>query len=235
MKAKFYSYSNIGSRDNNEDAYITESRDNDYLFAVADGLGGHDCGEVASTLAVNKLKELFLTSDNFCLTEAMQTANIAVLSEQRKTGKLMRTTLIAAHVHNDRITTAHAGDTRAYFLRDKAIYSRTLDHSASQLAVFAGEITPDQIRQHPDRNILTKVLGSVENLKPDIYEFSAKKNDSILLCSDGFWEFVLEEDMISCLEKTFTPAEWLKKMVAIRQKKAHNGSDNNTAVAVFLK
>lgn len=60
MKAKFYSYSNIGSRDNNEDAYITESRDNDYLFAVADGLGGHDCGEVASTLAVNKLKELFL-------------------------------------------------------------------------------------------------------------------------------------------------------------------------------
>lgn len=235
MNCKFDCYTNVGGRENNEDSMLAEEYGDEYLFAVADGLGGHDCGEVASALAVDKLKELFTTADRFDLAEAMQAANVAVFDEQRKTGKLMRTTLVAAYIYENKVMIAHAGDTRGYVFRDGALYSRTLDHSASQLAVRAGEITPDQIRQHPDRNVLTKVLGGYESLKPEITVLTPGKNDTILLCSDGFWEFVLEEEMISCLNRSFSPAGWIKKMAKIRQQKAPNDSDNNTAVAIFLK
>ena len=235
MRCIFDSYTNVGGRDNNEDAMLTVRRRGEYLLAVADGLGGHDCGEVASALAVSTIEKMFRAKGGFDAAAAMQAANEAIFDEQKKTGKKMRTTLSLVYVQKDKIITAHVGDTRAYLIRDGKIFTRTVDHSVSQLAVRAGEITEDQIRQHPDRNVLTKVLGGYENLKPEINVIIPGKNDAVLICSDGFWEYVLEADMLKTLSRSWSPTGWLMKMMRIRRKNAPKGCDNNTAVAAFLK
>ena len=234
MKCKFDFYTNIGGCENNEDAYLTAEHGDEYLFAVADGLGGHDCGEVASNSAVQTLKRLFDLPD-FDPASAMQEANRIVFEEQQKTGKLMRTTLALAYVKNNNITIAHAGDTRVYLFHNGKLLTRTLDHSASQLAVRAGEITEDQIRNHEDRNVLTKVLGGYENLRPEIISVTSEGFDALLLCSDGFWEYVLDEEMAGCLRWSSKPSKWISKMCSIRKERAPDDCDNNTAVAVFLK
>ena len=234
MRCLYSSYTHIGDRENNEDALLMKDKNGAFLFAVADGLGGHDCGEVASGIAVDTLQKLFESDEPFDPSYAIMMANIAVVAEQVKTEKSMRTTVAAVLVKDNMVTIAHAGDTRVYYFRNGAILTRTLDHSASQMAVRAGEITPDEIRNHADRNVLTKVLGGSENVKPEVTVLSACDSDAILICSDGFWEYVLEDDMTACLKSSSSPEKWLKKMRKIRAKCANKGCDNNTAVAVFI-
>ncbi len=234
MNLLWDAYTHVGGRDNNEDNYYADGNDGLYLFVVADGLGGHDCGEVASLNAVEELKYQFESdADKFDLKQAICCANKRILLKQEATQKQMRTTIAAVFVNGNKTVIAHVGDSRCYaFLRGE-IVCQTVDHSVSQMAVNVGEITADQIRHHADRNVLTRVLGADENVKVTVEEIETDKYDALLLASDGFWEYVLEEDMIRCKECATGTTDWLAQMRSLLADRVPPDHDNNTAITVL--
>lgn len=230
------SYTAVGGRKNNEDALSISQRDSALLYVVADGLGGHDSGELASALAVNEIKRSFdAAPDSFDAVRAIRAANARILREQTDTGLKMKTTVVVAYVTNDRIIFAHVGDSRAYAFKDGSIVYQSVDHSASQMAVSAGEITAEQIRKHEDRNVLTRALGVSEDLKVDTLSLPVAQVDAMILCTDGFWEYVYEEDMLETLAVSKKPDVWLYKMREILRKNIPLGNDNNTAIIVMKR
>lgn len=234
MKLNYDYYTDIGTRTNNEDAYYVDEKKKNYIFAVADGLGGHECGEVASLLAINSIKKYFNNNPiNMSITRAINEANKIILEEQEKTNKKMKTTLALAWIHGKNITFAHVGDSRIYAFKDNEIIYQSVDHSISQLAVAVGEIELRQIRNHPDRNKLTRAIGVDDTIKIDIYNFSIEQIDAILLCTDGFWEYIMERDMKDTLKNASNSNMWLDKMKKILESVKSNNCDNNTAIAII--
>lgn len=230
------SYTAVGGRKNNEDALIISQRDPALLYVVADGLGGHDSGELASEIAVNEIKEIFDSDPkSFDPISAIQSANTKILQEQINMGLKMKTTIVLAYINNDQIVFAHVGDSRAYAFRDKSIMYQSVDHSASQMAVSIGEITADQIRKHEDRNVLTRALGVSENIKVDVVSVPCSQVDAMILCTDGFWEYVYEEDMLKTLSSSKNPDVWLYKMREILCKNIPLNNDNNTAIIIMKR
>ena len=236
MKYEFDSYSDIGGRENNEDSYCTEKDGDSYLFVVADGLGGHDCGEIASGIAIEEIKRHFKRNPlSFSLCDAICDANRLIMDRQRESDLKMKTTVVAIFVSDDKVKVANVGDSRAYLFSDDSIFYQTVDHSASQMAVNIGEITPDQIRNHEDRNILTRALGVSETVKVDIAEFDCENIERMILCSDGFWEYVLEDEMCETARSSKNPDVWLFKMREKHAQRVSKGNDNNTAIVVIRK
>ena len=229
----FAFYSDLGGRANNEDAYLAKKLSDGYVFVVADGLGGHDDGEMASTVAVNSLKEFMVRNENKNISEAVSFANRAVLEQQEKLFSKMKTTIALAYVTDKKTVIAHVGDSRVYAFKNGKIVHQTIDHSASQLAVSAGEIRPEEIRHHSDRNVLLRALGAGESVKVELTEISSVDFDALLLCSDGFWEYVLEEEMEAELCKSKAADKWLYKLRAIQLSRAPQKCDNNTAITVM--
>ena len=230
------SYTAVGGRKNNEDALIISQRDPALLYVVADGLGGHDSGELASEIAVNEIKEIFDSDPkSFDPISAIQSANTKILQEQINMGLKMKTTIVLAYINNDQIVFANVGDSRAYAFRDKSIMYQSVDHSASQMAVSIGEITADQIRKHEDRNVLTRALGVSENIKVDAVSVPCSQVDAMILCTDGFWEYVYEEDMLKTLSSSKNPDVWLYKMREILCKNIPLNNDNNTAIIIMKR
>ena len=230
----FAFYSDVGGRSDNEDAYLAKQLPGGSLFIVADGLGGHDSGEMASSSAVHGVKEYLLRTPGADVAAAIQYANEVVLDLQQKLSSKMKTTVALALVTEEKTVIAHVGDTRVYAFSGGKILRRTLDHSASQLAVSVGEIRPEDIRTHEDRNILIRALGAGEQVKVDSFTLDNRDFSALLLCSDGFWEYVLEDEMESALASTKTAEKWLYQMRAIQLRKAPQKCDNNTAIAVML-
>lgn len=230
----FAFYSDVGGRANNEDAYIAKRIENGYLFIVADGLGGHDDGEMASYSAVNGVKEFLLDHRDGDVVEAVHQANRQVLELQEQRASKMKTTMAVAYVTEHTTTIAHVGDSRVYAFKEGRVVHQTIDHSASQLAVTIGEIRPEDIRHHEDRNVLLRALGAGDEVKVDFTELANDQYDALLLCSDGFWEYVLESEMESELAASNAADKWLYKMRAIQLDRAPENCDNNTAIAVMV-
>ncbi|MBO5077546.1 MAG: protein phosphatase 2C domain-containing protein [Clostridia bacterium] len=227
-------YTDVGGRGNNEDSYLAIESGGAYLFVVADGLGGHEAGEVASGILVDELRSAFMkTPYSFDLEQSIIKANDLIMAEQEKTGKKMKTTATAAYIFGGRTYVANVGDSRLYLFNDYKVVFTTVDHSVAQMAVQAGEITPDQIRSHPDRNILTRALGSNSKLKVDTYTVDNNTYDRLLVCSDGFWEHVLESQMIDTARQNDKPDAWISAMRVFREAHAPKNSDNNTAVVMI--
>ena len=229
----FAFYSDVGGRSNNEDSYIAKKIDNNYLFIVADGLGGHDGGELASRAVVDSIEEYILKHKEFNIATAVEFANRVVINMQTATNSKMKSTVVIAYVTPRKTYFAHVGDTRVYAFKGNSIISQSIDHSVPQLAVSTGEITPDGIRSHTNRNVLTRALGASKNVKVDVTELDNSEYDSLLLCSDGFWEYVLENDMISTKRASHSAEKWLCKMRAIQLENSPSNCDNNTAIAVI--
>lgn len=230
----FAFYSDVGGRLNNEDAYLAKKISNGYVFVVADGLGGHDDGEMASYSAVNSIKDYLVNNEAGSVSAAICFANNKVLEMQVKQSSKMKTTVAIAHVTDSKTVIAHVGDSRVYAFKNGRIVHQTIDHSASQLAVSVGEIRSEDIRKHEDRNVLLRALGASDNVKVDVSEFGSGDFDALLLCSDGFWEYVLETEMESELIRSKSADKWLYKMRSIQLERAPEKCDNNTAIAVMI-
>ena len=230
MKFDVSYYSSHGGRSENEDSMFINENGNEILAIVADGLGGCKNGREASLKAVNIISSVKLTENEPAdiLAEAFSTANAELLRESDQL-----TTAAALYIRGDAACAAHVGDSRIYQFRDRQIISQSLDHSVSQMAVFAGEITKEQIRGHCDRSKLVRVLGRSDNVSPDISALTVLPGDAFLLCSDGFWELITENEMIAARTDTKTAAEWLTKMRKIIENKIHDNSDNNTAIVIM--
>lgn len=231
-----------GNREANEDSIRIVESGAVKCFIVADGLGGHGKGDVASRIAADAFAETFQNSEKALpelMSDAFDAAQTRILEEQRKQGcpLQMKTTVCALAVKGDQIQWGHIGDSRLYaFCRGK-VKVRTLDHSVPQMLVLAKEIKEKEIRNHPDRNKLLRVLG-ISDDSPR-YELSQVQSlgdfQAFLLCSDGFWELILEKEMGALLKKSRSPGEWLEKMKEIVDQRGRNvNMDNYSAIAIMV-
>jgi serine/threonine protein phosphatase PrpC len=227
-----------GGRDYNEDKVICRSDNDTCAIVVADGLGGHGGGQVASELTANYLADTFMSEPKLYpqyINKLFQEANQQVLNAQTPFQR-MRSTGVALFVSGDAAIWAHAGDSRLYRFRDGGIVFQTADHSVSQMAVFTGEITADEIRNHEDRNKVLRAFGEKGVFKPEVSEITpleAGKN-AFLLCTDGFWEFVMEDEMEEALKASASPDEWVELMLQKLEARAPSDIDNYSAAAVFI-
>ncbi|MGZ8854273.1 MAG: Stp1/IreP family PP2C-type Ser/Thr phosphatase [Thermoanaerobaculia bacterium] len=249
MQVKAYGLSHVGrQRQHNEDSYLVE--DEAKLFLVADGMGGHAAGEIASRIAVDSISEFILHSksddgtwphaydEQFRRTTnrlmaAVRLANTRVLEAMRKDARLrgMGTTVVACLVDEDLISVAHVGDSRAYLIRDKQLSRITNDHSWVFEQVQAGMLTEAEAEKHPLRNVITRALGGALQVTPDASEIEARPGDVFLLCSDGLTGMVSEDEILRVV--TGNNGD-LKKACQqlIDVANEHGGLDNVTAVLV---
>lgn len=229
-------YSDIGGRLQNEDTVREIRKGESVCVVVADGLGGHGGGEQASLLAAQTVCDGWQGgTDAKELSELVQLAHEHVKGIQTEICA-MKTTIVVFVVRNNQAVWAHAGDTRLYhFLNGKRVF-QTMDHSVSQIAVTMGDITADQIRFHEDRNRVLRALGQEDSLKVDIKEeLLPSGKHAFLLCTDGFWEYVLESEMEECLRLAQNPQDWLERMKKILYSRVPVDNDNNTAAALWME
>ena len=171
---------------------------------------------------------------------AFERAQKKLEEEQDKTGALneLKTTAVALTITDDKMKWAHIGDSRIYMFNKNKMIKRSLDHSVPQMLVFAGELKEKNIRNHPDRNRLLRVLGARNvDLKVDFSEeYTVDDCQAFLLCSDGFWECITEKKMCKFLRKSKSVNEWLEMMVKEVEKNGKGTNmDNNSAIAIWVK
>ena len=212
-------------REGNEDSYLTEGP----LFAVADGMGGHRGGEVASQLAVETLEKLFKEGAGD-LPDQVQEANRVVFERSVLDRKVagMGTTLTAALVEGDRVRLAHVGDSRAYLLRDGTLRLLTEDHTLVHRMVSEGEISKEEAETHPQRSVLTRALGVDTVVDVDDDSLQVRPGDRLLLCTDGLTSMVSEDEIEDVLRTVPDPQEAAQRLV--RMANEAGGVDNTTVV-----
>jgi protein phosphatase len=192
-------------RPNNEDAfYIPENMNELLLFIVADGMGGHNAGEVASRLAVEEISS-FIKSKYYAksfqedvvllIKEAFKAANEKIYTMSLQSEQLagMGTTATLALFNQGRVYIGHVGDSRAYMLRGDHLRQLTKDHSLVWQLMEEGRLTAQEIKCHPMRNIITRALGVDEKVDVDVYDYEYKSGDIFLLCSDGLTNMLDDE------------------------------------------
>ncbi len=232
----YASCTDVGGRLYNEDCVAYKQLGDDCLCVVlADGLGGHGGGEIASKTAVDTI----LTGWNRPATPAslcdlIQEAHRRILLMQTAVCR-MTTTAVILSVDGDRALWAHVGDSRLYHFIDGRLDFQTRDHSASQIAVMMGQIRPEEIRFHEDRSHIFRALGQESGVQADAkeQELSVGRH-AFLLCTDGFWEYVYEEEMARELSAAVSPQDWLERMRRCIDGRVGGDHDNNTAAAVWV-
>lgn len=224
----FGSRTDIGYvRDHNEDSLIIIPP----LFAVADGMGGHEAGEIASEITVNTLAELAPSHlDAEGLTAAVEAANYNVMKAPRQgIGRDgMGTTLTAAMLEGERLLIAQVGDSRAYLLHKGHLQQITRDHSLMADLIEAGQITPEEARVHPNRSVITCAIGSDIHMRPDIYELNVDAGDRILLCSDGLSSMISNNAIESIMRRQSDAQHCADELVTAALE--NGGADNVTVV-----
>lgn len=213
----------------------TTNQDNYYIdeqakwAVVADGMGGHNGGETASTVAVSEIKAAM--DKRLSLAEAVSNANREVfkMSVENKTLIGMGTTVVICRVEDDVANIAHIGDSRAYLYSDGKLEQITKDHSIVQQLIDCGTITEEQAKYHPQRNLITRAVGTERNVVADINSVNLKKNDIILICSDGLSSYVEDDKIKHILEET-DDISVVNKLIEEANK--NGGKDNITAVII---
>ncbi len=216
-------------RDHNEDTYTIDPEIG--LWLVADGMGGHDQGEVASAIARDTV--VAKVQEGGKLADAIRDAAAKIIahSRERKSDLPMGTTLVATVVRDNHYEVAWVGDSRVYHWNGQ-LNQLTSDHSYVQELVDQGAISPEQARTHPHRNVVTQALGVTEpeTLRVDTVEGSLADGEYLLLCSDGLTEEVDDEDIATILKKDIDPQEMVDQLILAALD--GGGSDNVTVLVV---
>lgn len=220
-------------RGHNEDSLLVAEA----LFAVADGMGGHRGGEVASADALETLRTTVLDPDSAAIHDAVLAANRHVFERSVTEPQLagMGTTLcLVALVHDEdseqSIAIANVGDSRVYLLRDGEFRQITLDHSLVETMVRGGQLSPDEAAVHPGRNVLTRALGIEPDLEVDLFSEPAAAGDRYLLCSDGLYNELSDDEIAATLRRVDAPWNAASELVAAAVDAG--GRDNVTVVVV---
>lgn len=238
-------------RSSNEDSLLSLNLEHDNpsdmgisLYAIADGLGGYEGGETASKLALNVLADnlsKFIISTTSqkdsnnqesilkALSAGVRAANDEVVSQSRSYGNNMATTLVAALVIDDSAYIANVGDSRAYYLDNRQIRQITADHSLVANLVSGGEISPEEVYTHPQRNVITRWLGSYLNIEVDLFNEILKPNNSLMLCSDGLWEMVRNNQIQKIVREQSTAQGACEQLVEMAKK---NGGIDNISIII---
>ncbi|NYB74453.1 MULTISPECIES: Stp1/IreP family PP2C-type Ser/Thr phosphatase [Sedimentibacter] len=226
-------------RENNEDNLIVEETDRYNLYAVADGMGGHKAGEVASSIAIDTIKSCFMKSfesEDFkaptFIIESINKANDKIRKESlnKEEYEGMGTTITMAVVDHS-IKTAYignVGDSRAYIIKNDEIRQITEDHTYVHELLKDGRITTEEAKTHPKRNVITRAVGSEDFVHADIFEIEVE-NDIILLCTDGL-TIHLSDDKIKETIKEYGSSESVQRLIKLAND--NGGTDNITIIIV---
>ncbi len=237
---KYALFTNTGDRPINEDAVGCFENGINRCFILCDGLGGHGMGDIASSLVKDVFCDQFSKTDDMVnfLGQTFTAAQQILMTEQieQNAVRKMKTTAVAMVTDEKTAYIGHIGDSRLYVFNKNKVKVRTLDHSIPQMLVLSREIKESEIRNHPERNIVLRVMG-IEWEEP-MYELLApiplKKCQAFLLCSDGFWELIEEKDMCDLLKRTASPEEWVLSMAEIvKQNGKDRNMDNYSAIAIW--
>lgn len=228
----------------NEDGYYISdyNKECEAIYAVvADGMGGHQAGEVASTMAICEIRDAVnercfggMTGSDIkdMLVTAVKKANRMIYQKSQEVQSLggMGTTVTMCLIFDDKGFVAHVGDSRAYVLRDGQLHQITTDHSLVHELVKIGQITAEEAAHHPQKNVITRALGTDSGVEIDLYEFTVLPGDLVLLCSDGLTNMLSDPELIEILtEKQSDSLTGLaEKLIASANEKG--GFDNITAV-----
>jgi PPM family protein phosphatase len=246
LRYQFAGLTNTGMlRDHNEDAYrlpldadLTTLAQKGHLYILADGMGGHQKGEVASAVTIETVHTEYyagvpsLESDDpatviaDALSNAIEEANAEVMRATEGGG----TTIVAAVLYRDMLITMNVGDSRAYLLRDNEFRLISKDHSLVQRLVELGKISEEEAINHPRRNVLYQALGQGTNV--DIFTFNDKLrvDDIVVLCSDGLWSEVSDEQIKEVLVKATSPIDAARQLIDVANDSG--GSDNITVIII---
>ena len=237
-------------RKHNEDNFLVDAELN--LFIVADGLGGHAAGEVASQIVVDKVGQFIsqtveqdrtwpleydvsLPYDGNRLKAALMLADQAILDDIRGNPEResMGSTVVAALLKDNHATLVHVGDSRAYLLDASGIRQITRDHSWVAEQVANGILTPEEARKHPFRNVITQALGNGGDLDVAVQDVEISELDCLLLCSDGLSGMLQDQDIWQIVKKAGSPQLAVQELV--KEARANGGEDNITAVLVQIR
>ena len=242
MKLSWAARTDVGMiRSGNEDSFDVDANKTRGIFVVADGMGGHAAGEVASEMAVQivvrEMKEIGGLSDGVAhkqLAEALRHANRAIhdrtITEVDKQG--MGTTASVIILADSRYLIGQVGDSRVYLLRDGGLKQLTKDHSYVQEQVDLGNLTPEQARYHPYSNVITRCVGASPEVEPDIYNGEAKTGDIFLVASDGLTGMVDDRRLRDLLMTRNEPKRKVELLIA--EANGRGGLDNITAIVVHV-
>ena len=221
-------------RRRNEDAFVCEPP----LFAIADGMGGAQAGEVASRLAAESLRE----REHGELSALEQTVELIreanrrvyAYSSENASARGMGTTMTVALVDGNRVTIGHVGDSRAYLLRDEQLTQLTQDHSLVAELVRSGRLTPEDAESHPRRSVITRALGTDSEVEVDVFSLQARDGDLYLLCSDGLTSMVADVEIERILASARADLDDAAKKL-IEAANSAGGEDNITVVVFELE
>lgn len=239
---KSFSMTDTGRvRNNNQDFVLCEENAVGCfpnLFIVADGMGGHNAGDMASRLCVAKVQEQIRITDKKTpvgvFEEAVKTANDSIRQCASETPEFagMGTTMVAATVLDDVAYVVNIGDSRLYRMSED-LRQITVDHSLVEEMVQSGEIRKDEMRTHPNKNIITRALGTDETVRPDCFEIQARQGDVLLLCSDGLTNMLEDSEMEEILRENKNDLEQAGRTLVERANEA-GGKDNISVILVRL-
>lgn len=228
-------------REHNEDSVIiVKNHNNEYLLAVADGMGGHKDGEIASSLAISHIGKSFRELGKLGTKEEailwikniVSEANVLIYkyTESNPDSAGMGTTLVLAVLTDEYLLFGNIGDSSGYVFKNNVVHKVTTDHTLVNLLVKSGELTEEEAKEHPRRNVLMKALGAANTVEMDIVDIETNV-DGIFLCSDGLTNMLDNEQISNVLNETLTIEQRLNKLIV----KANNrGGTDNISVA-FLE
>lgn len=243
MKARASGLSDIGKvRETNEDQFIVDEGLG--LYAVADGMGGHAAGEIASELAIRSVSDAMRSAAQAGdVEQARRSIEDAVVAANRRIcdsiaahddRRGMGTTVVLLLAIGDRAVIGHVGDSRAYLLRDGRLRQLTSDHSWVNEQVKLGVLSQQEAHRHPMRNVVTRALGSRGEVKPELAEERLEPGDAFLLCSDGL-NVMLTDDLIrdTLLANRKDPAEACRALIGAANERG--GEDNTTVIVLSVE
>ncbi len=206
------------------------------LYIVADGMGGHKAGDYASSYAVYRFIEFVKRSEDAnpitVMKKGIHAVNEGILTASKEREELsgMGTTFVCAVVSDNRLYVANIGDSRLYLLDKDSIRQITLDHSLVEELIRTGQLDPLKVRNHPEKNIITRALGVNDEAVPDFFEVELRMDERILMCSDGLSNMVEDDELLNIVMKNEKPNAAVECL--IERANYYGGKDNIAALVV---
>lgn len=240
MKLDSFAFTNQGGRSENQDAAGCLEQPGCGVYVVADGLGGHLHGEQASACVLETLTQ----PEQPCgedlaqwLTEQIALANTRILEMQQEKRSNMKSAVAALVLREDQAVWANVGDCRLYYLHERAIEKYTADHSVAYKKYLSGEITREQIPDDEDQSSLLRALGNPTRNQPDctVLEHPVEPGDGFLLCSDGTWEYILDDEILVDFLKADCAETWGYLLLQRLMDRIGPGNDNLSLITVMVR
>lgn len=230
------------TRESNEDSMLSFVPEDSQLlankgalFVVSDGLGGHTSGEVASAMAAQVIRDSYYQDADedtaASLQRAIKQANRAIVERaaQNEAWSGMGTTVVAAVLRDDTLYAANVGDSRVYIVRGDTIRQITEDHSWVAQQIRAGQMTPEEARAHPKRNVIYRCLGEDKDVEVDLFTEQVQDGDLLVLCTDGLSGQISDDELLAMVQQ-YQPQESVQRLIA--RANENGGPDNITAIVV---